>query len=142
MDKQAVFDFIRQKEEKLCVLATVAKDNTPECAVVGYAAKEDGTIVINTNRNTRKVANLKGNNTIAIVIGWNFAERNVQYEGTATIIDRDHDECASLEEFFFTTNPKARKFESPDTIFIRIKPTWVKMIDLTGDPKTEEFVVT
>lgn len=142
MDKQAIFDFIRQKEEKLCVLATTSKDNTPECAVVGYAAKDDGTIIINTNRHTRKIANLRENNTVAIAIGWSFADRNVQYEGIATIIERDQADFAALEHFFFTANPRARKFESPDTIFIQIKPTWVKMLDLTGDPKTEEFSLT
>lgn len=141
MDKQAIFDIIRQKEEKLCAIATVSKSHAPECAVVGYAAKADGTIVINTNKHTRKIANLRDNNRVALVIGWNFGDRNVQYEGTASIIEREHPEYAALEAFFFTTNPRAQKFESPDTILIKITPTWVKVIDLTGDPKTEEFAI-
>ena len=135
-----IFAFLKDKEEKLGVLATADKDGTPECAVVGYAAKDDGTIILNTNKNTRKVKNIKENNKVAVVIGWSFHDKNVQYEGTAEIIDRDHPEFTACEEFFFTTNPSAVKFKSPDTIHIRITPTFVKMLDLTvTPPQNAEF---
>lgn len=142
MNQQAIFEAIRQKEEKLCVLATATKDNRPECAVVGYAAKEDGTIIINTNRHTRKVGNIRQNNSVALAVGWNFGYRNFQYEGKAEIIEKDNPDFRSLEEFFFGQNPNAKKFQSPDTIFICIKPTWVRMLDLTVDPVvTKEFSI-
>jgi general stress protein 26 len=141
MDRQSALDLICQKEEKLCVIATVASNGLPECAVVGYAAREDGTIVINTNRHTRKIANLRENNRVAIVIGWSFGDQNVQYEGVAEIVERDNPRFSSLEDFFFTTNPSARKFKSPDTVFIHIKPTWIKVIDLRDEPRTEEFII-
>jgi general stress protein 26 len=142
MGKQAIFDFITHKEEKLCVLATATRLGIPECAVVGFAAKDDGVILINTNKNSRKIANIRENSKVALAIGWNFDERNFQYEGMAEVIERDNPAFADCEQFFFTANPGAEKFKSPDTIFIRVTPTWVRMIDLTqSPPATEELAI-
>jgi len=140
MGKQDIFDFLIQKKEKLCVLATVGGDNAPECAVVGYAAKEDGTICINTNTHTRKASNLRKNQHVALAIGWNFNDRNVQYEGKAEIVEREDPDFSEWEEFFFGVNPSAEIFKSPDTVFIKITPTWVRMTDLTKTPPAVDEV--
>ena len=140
MTQADIFTFLKEKEEKLGVLATANNTGVPECAVVGYAAKDDGTIILNTNKNTRKVKNIKENNKVALVIGWSFHDKNVQYEGMAEIIERGHPDFSDCESFFFSANPKAAKFKSPDTIHIRIAPTWVKMLDLTvTPPQNAEF---
>ena len=80
MTRAKLLEFVRA--HRLAVVATVSPDGNPQAAVVGFAATEDFDIVFDTVDATRKVANLRRNPAIALVIGWD-EERTVQIEGVA-----------------------------------------------------------
>lgn len=133
-----VRNFLKSKPEKLCVFSTVTKDGKPESSVVGYAIADDFTIIMSTKPTTRKISNLHENPHASFVTGWTFSEMNIQIDGTAQIVS-EGDEYTSLEEFFFGQNPAALKFKSPDTVFIKFTPVWMRSLDPTSHPpKVEE----
>jgi general stress protein 26 len=123
-----VLEFLKNKNPKLCVLTTASKNVKPQAALVGYAIKDDLTIVLSTRKGTRKYENLQDNNQVALVFGSGFSENNVQMDGIATIIEEGN-EYKQTDEFFFSQNPEAAKFKNPDTIFIVVKPHWIRFID-------------
>ncbi len=129
--------FLKNKNPKLCVLATASADGKPEAAVMGYAVQDDLTILLSTHKGNRKWQNLSKNSKVSLVFGWSFTEINIQYDGTATLIE-EGPQKKEVEEFFFSQNPAARKFETPDTIFIQVKPVWIRLSDLTQTPPTTE----
>src|SRR5205814_3855852 len=65
------------------VQSSVSALNHAQAAVVGFAVSEAFEIIFDTLDSTRKVANLRANPRIALVIGGLDAgdERTVQYEG-------------------------------------------------------------
>lgn len=135
--EQNIVENLKSKEVKLCVLATTSKDGQPEAGVMGYAVKDDLTIVLSTKKSAKKLRNISENNNVALVFGWDFGTLNIQYEGTARVIESG-DEYSKTESFFFSQNPAAAKFRSPDTIFIEIKPSWIRTTDPRNHPPTVE----
>jgi pyridoxine/pyridoxamine 5'-phosphate oxidase len=126
--------FLQSNPVKLCVFATASDVNQPWCAVMGYAAMDDFTIILSTHEGTRKWRNLMQNQKVALVFGWEFKGFNIQCEGVAEVIDgikESYNECA---DFFFTQNPQAAKFRSPTSIFIKIKPTWMRVTNFDHQP--------
>lgn len=129
--------FLKTREKKLCVISTVNEKNTPESAVVGYAVKDDLSLVISTNIKTRKWNNVKKNPHVSLVIGWDFNELSIQYEGIVSTLE-EGGEYVDLHMFFFDQNPAAGKFKSEGTAFILIKPTWIRITNPTTFPPTTE----
>ncbi len=137
--KEDVLRFLKEKKPKLCVLATSSIEAKPECAVVGYAVKDDLTIIVSTHKNSRKWNNVKENNKVALCIGWSFTEPYIQCDGVANLIEEGSNYQQS-EQFFFYENPDAAKFKTPDTIFIEVKPSWIRFTDFSSHPpKSEEL---
>lgn len=134
--EQKVLEFLKNRNPKLCTIATVTPSNTPTNTVVGYAVTEDLKILINTNLQTRKWKNLEQNKSVALVFGWSFEEINIQYEGTAELIDITNPKFQDLENFFFLQNIEARKFKSENTRIILISPKWLRLMDPTVTPPT------
>lgn len=135
--EQNIVEELKSKEVRLCVLSTSSKDGQPEAAVMGYAIKDDLTILLSTKKGTRKLKNISENNKVALVFGWDFGSLNIQYQGAARIIETGN-EYKDTENFFFSQNPAAAKFKSPDTVFIEVKPTWIRTTDPRNHPPTVE----
>lgn len=137
-----VLNFLKSRPEKLCVLSTANSSGKSESSVVGYAIEDDLTLIFSTKPDTRKVSNLKENNSASFVTGWTFSEMNIQIDGTVSVIT-DGEEYKKLDEFFFSQNPQALKFKSPDTVFLKFTPTWIRYLDPTvHPPKMEEKILS
>lgn len=78
MDKKQVLDFI--KKHRLAVLSTVNSNNKPESAVLEFGETDDFEIIFDTFSSTRKYKNLKQNNNVSLVIGWD-ENITIQYGG-------------------------------------------------------------
>ncbi len=132
-----IYTFLANRTKKLCVLST-SFCHYPESAVMGYAVKDDLTILLSTHANTRKIQNIRANEKVSLVFGWGFDEPNIQCSGKATIIEgEDREEYAT---FFYKMNPEAEKFRSSDTLFISIKLIWIRFSDFTvRPPRIEEI---
>lgn len=134
--KQKVLEYLKSINPKLCVIAT-ATDNKPECAVMAFVVLDDLSLIISTHSNTRKWENIGNNKNVAVTFGWDFIKPNIQYEGIATQVEpgKNHD---LHQKVYFEAHPELEKFKRPDTVFIKITPTWVRLTDLTAKPPTIE----
>lgn len=136
--KAKVLDFLKNRPVKLCAFATVSSDGQPWNAIMGYAVQDDLAIILSTHKGSRKYQNLQENTKVSVVIGWEFSGYNVQLEGEATFVE-DGEEYSKAEEFFFGQNPHAAKFKSPDTIYIIVTPTFMRVTNFNIiPPKAEE----
>ena len=119
----------------LAVQASVAVDGAPQAAVVGIVVSDDFEVLFDTAEETRKVANLRRDPRLALVIGGTTIgdERSVQYEGIA-----DEPAGAELERLkgvYFDSFPDGRERESWAGItYIRVRPSWIRYSDFTQLP--------
>jgi len=114
------------------VVATVGQDGTPQAAFVAIAATTDGELVFDAKRGSRKIANLRFNSRIAIVVG-GTDDTTLQCEGIADIPDgaeREHAARAYLAAF-----PQfAASLRDSEIVVVRVRPTWVRFGDYRTDP--------
>ena len=67
MDQEQFINFVRQRG--LAVIATRGADGAPQAALVGITATEQGELVFDTSRSSRKYRNLSAFAQVAMVIG-------------------------------------------------------------------------
>jgi nitroimidazol reductase NimA-like FMN-containing flavoprotein (pyridoxamine 5'-phosphate oxidase superfamily) len=115
MDKKEALDFV--SKNKLCVLATCI-NNKPEAATVVYVFNE-GNFYIGTNKDSRKLKNLRQNKEVAIVVGVSDELPSVQIEGKAEILTGETDKKA--RELFYNAGYK-KYSKDPGQIYLKIKP--------------------
>jgi len=133
MEPKSLLQFLRQ--HRLAVQSSVSALNHAQAAVVGFAVSEAFEIIFDTLDSTRKVANLRANPRIALVIGGLDAgdERTVQYEGIAD--EPSGAELERLTEIYYQVYPDGRTRRSwPGLIYIRVQPTWIRYSDYNRDP--------
>lgn len=125
MDRDALVQFARARG--LAVLATTSADGRPQAAVVGIAVTDDGDIVFDTIRTSRKFANLSRQPRVALVIGFDWAdEQTIQLEGTAAEIPPDSPAVAAYHRQFPTGRERAAW---PGIVYVRIRPDWGRYSD-------------
>lgn len=125
MNRAALLAFLRR--HRLCVQASVSDVAAPQAAVVGFGVSDNLDIVFDTLGTTRKMANLRRNPRIALVVGWE-EEQTVQIEGVA-----DEPEGAELERLksvYFAVYPDGPERQSwPHITYVRVRPTWARHSD-------------
>ncbi len=135
MTKEFLYHYING--HKYAVLSTVANNNTPESALIGFVVTKDLKIFFDTERSSRKYQNLIKNPAAALVIGWDN-ERTVQYEGKATIPT-----IHTLEDLFniyvnvFPEGKERRKLKN--TVYFCVEPTWIRYSDFNKTGSIEEL---
>lgn len=136
--KDKLLDILRKADPKLAAVATATEQGRPAIAVMAYAVQDDGTIVVSTHQASHKWKNLSGNKEIALTVGWQFDRPHVQVGGDATLLTGD--EAKEVAEAFYAANPQAKAFESPDSGYIVISPTWCRITEFVpdGPPAVEE----
>ena len=133
MSPRSLLQFLRQ--HRLAVQASASATHAAQAAVVGFAISDQFEIVFDTLDSTRKVANLRQNPTIALVIGGLTAgdERTVQYEGVAD--EPSGAELDRLTQVYYAVYPDGRSRRTwPGLIYIRVRPTWIRYSDYNVDP--------
>jgi general stress protein 26 len=94
--------------------------------VLVYTILDDFSVLVSTHKTSRKWINLQSNSHVALIFGGSFSGLNIQYEGTAELIES--------EEMYFTAHPETKMYKSEDTAFIKITPTWLRINDYTKHP--------
>lgn len=74
-------------DQSVGVISTVDKDNIPESATVNYLLDSDWMLYIITDKNSRKIQNLRQNSHIAFVVGTSSIPNTAQIQGIAEIIE-------------------------------------------------------
>lgn len=117
-------------EHDTCVLATVSADGKPQSATVGFSFGDDFSILIGTNKETRKYHNLQTNTEISLVVGVT-GPKTVQYEGIVKEVTAE-DLSGRLNRHFQKV-PGAKRFvgDSGQRYFL-ITPTWLRFTDYTA----------
>lgn len=120
------------REYRLAVVSTVGPDGAPQSAVVGCAVSDDLEIVFDTLDTTRKVANLRRDPRISVVIGWD-REMTAQVEGVADFPDGDERE--RIRAVYFQTYPDGRdRLAWPGITHVRVRPRWIRWSDFVQRP--------
>jgi len=127
MTRADLLAFMRQTP--YWVQATVASTGAPQAAVVGVVVTDDLELFFDTLSTSRKFENLRLNPRAAFVM-WE-GERTVQYEGMAD--EPQGEELARLKRLYFSRFPNGRRREQwPDTVYLRVKPSWLRYSDFGG----------
>lgn len=130
---------LKERPIKLCVLATSSSTAQPWCSVMGYAIGDNKTIILSTLKTTKKWKNLEENKKVGLLVGWDMETPSIHCEGIATLVT-DGDEHKKTSELFFSQNPYAAKFKTTNTVFIIIKPTFMRITDFrTAPPTVDEY---
>ncbi len=128
--KKIILDFI--KKHKIAVIATVSPENKPEAAVVEFGETDDFELIFDADKDSRKMQNIRKNNYVAFVIGWD-EDITIQYEGEAYEISDN--ELGDYKGMYFAKNPNAKKWEKVEGIkFFKVSPKWIRYSDLNKDP--------
>ncbi|MFF4500202.1 pyridoxamine 5'-phosphate oxidase family protein [Streptomyces sp. NPDC001401] len=125
MDRNALVQFVRAR--RLAVLATTSAGGHPQAEVVGIAATDEGDLVFDTTRASRKFANLCRQPRVALVIGFDWGdEQTVQLEGVAAEVAQDDPAVAA----YYEQLPSGRERAAwPDIVYVRVRPDWGRYSD-------------
>lgn len=129
MDRRELIDFLRARG--LGVIASRGPDGSPQAALVGIAATDEGEIVFDCSRGSRKYANVERDPAVALVVGWHD-EVTVQIEGSAQILGgADLERCKAA---YFEQYPDGQeRAASPEIAHIRVIPRWLRYSDYRPD---------
>ncbi len=129
MDRRELIDFVRARG--LGVIASRGPDGSPQAALVGIAATDEGEIVFDCSRGSRKYANIEHDPAVALVVGWDD-EVTVQVEGSAQILGgADLERCKAA---YFEQYPDGRdRAASPEIAHIGLIPLWLRYSDYRPD---------
>ena len=134
MTSDELVAFVRARA--LAVVATRGPDGSPEAALVGVAATDEGEIVFDTSKRSRKYRNLTDHPGVALVIGLDD-EVTVQCEGLADVpTGAAWRRCT---EAYFVQYPDGRERASDlDIGHVRVRVRWLRYSDYRTDSFTLE----
>ena len=128
MTKAELVAFLRR--HRWAVEASRDSSGAPQAAVVGFAVTDDLEVVFDTLDATRKVANLRADPRVALVIGWDD-EQTVQIEGTAD--EPPEPERQRLQRVYFSAFPDGPSRRTwPGITYVRVRPSWIRYSDFRG----------
>jgi len=122
------------RREQRGVLATTAANGAPEAALVGLAALDDGTLVLNAPASARKTANIRRQPRVALVIGAGPA-RSLQLEGVAEVLDGD--DRIRFAAAYDVQFPGSRSL-AEGFVVIAVRPQWIRDYDVEREPHAIE----
>jgi pyridoxine/pyridoxamine 5'-phosphate oxidase len=126
MTRAELIRFLR--EHRQGVVSTVSPSGAPEAALVGIAVTDELELVFDTLSTTRKVANLRANPRVAVVIGW-AGEQTAQLEGIA-----DEVTDARLRDAYYAVYPDGRERAAwKNLIYVRVRVTWARFSDFAAN---------
>lgn len=136
MTRAELLSFLRR--HRLAVEASAAKDGAPQAAVVGIAVSDELEIIFDTLEHTRKVANLRADPRVALVVGWD-ADATAQIDGVAHFPTGAELERARAAYFSVYPDGRAR-LTWPGITHIVVRPIRIRFSDFgTAPPVLAEF---
>ena len=130
IEKNQILEFV--KKNGLCVLSTVSPDNRSESAVMALTVKDDFTLLMNTEPNTRKISNLQTNPSVSLIVGGFNNDPSVQIEGVAIVLEGSAADLA--KNTMLAMHPELKDYLSPSGKFISVKPVWCRWSNFSQNP--------
>lgn len=138
--KEEVRDFLNS--QYLMQIATVNGDQ-PGVSVMLYTIDDDLNFYFGTHKGSFKIKNLAENPKVSLVV-WKFGEIQIQANGEAEpvedpdeqekILNQLADSATKDEEFW----PPLFRIKGDDYIIMKIKPNWMRVLDLTNNTVRQE----
>jgi PPOX class probable F420-dependent enzyme len=125
VDRAELVSFVRARG--LGVVATTGPTGSPEAALVGIAASDEGELIFDTSTRSRKLANLSSRPRVALVVGWDD-EVTLQVEGDAEVVGGD-DFGRCLAAYVAQYPDGAERARDPQIVLIRVQPMWGRLSD-------------
>jgi pyridoxine/pyridoxamine 5'-phosphate oxidase len=128
--KQDILNFFKKQEHT--VISTCGSNGQPEAALVGFGETDNLELIFGTFKSSKKYKNLKHNNKVAFVIGWNEDFITIQYEGVATELSAQ--EIEIYVPLYHKKVPSAAVYHThPEQTYFKVSPTWIRYSDLSGE---------
>ncbi|OIJ68478.1 hypothetical protein WN71_007860 [Streptomyces mangrovisoli] len=109
------------------VFSTLGPDGSPQSAYLTLAATDRGEIVLDARETSRKVANLRRDGRVSVVVGGRDGV-TLQAEGLADIPSGDERQrCADAYREAFPEF--APSLEDPAIVVVRVKILWARLGD-------------
>jgi len=125
MDRRGLVEFVRAHRDG--VLSTLGPDGAPQSAYLALTATDDGELVLDARAVSRKVANLRADPRVAVVVGGNDGA-TLQCEGVADVPSgTDREACAAAYAEAFPQF--AGSLADPAIVVVRIRLTWARFGD-------------
>jgi tRNA-Thr(GGU) m(6)t(6)A37 methyltransferase TsaA len=138
LTKGELLTFLRG--HRLAVQASVSPAGAPQAAVVGIAVSDELEIIFDTVDTTRKLANLRRNRHIELVVGWE-EEQTAQIAGTAD--EPTGDELERIRRVYFAVYPDGvERLSWKGITHVRVRPKWARYSDFRGsEPRIVELTL-
>ena len=130
MDQAAIHAFMGQF--RYGVVSSIARNGTPQSALVGIATTPALEIVFDTVKTSRKYPNLIERPSCSLVVGWG-GEQTVQLEGEA--FEPAGAELKRYQEAYFTVWPDGpARMKWPGIAYFVVRPRWLRYSDFEQSP--------
>ncbi|MGX5696736.1 pyridoxamine 5'-phosphate oxidase family protein [Agromyces soli] len=128
------------RAQRAGVVSTLATDGSPQAAYLTIAATERGELVFDAKPDSRKVANLRRDGRIAVVIG-GADGTTLQAEGRADLPEGE--ELARCTAAYLDAFPEfAGSFDTGTVVVLRVVLEWARHGDFRGAaPRMREVEV-
>lgn len=134
MNRQEMIDYVRAQSDG--IVATASLDGAPEAAYLAIAATDDGELVFDARVGSRKIANIRANPRVAVVLGGRD-DMTLQCEGVADLpTGPERERCAAAYASAFPQFE--RSLSNDDIVVVRITLSWARF----GDFRERPHVVT
>jgi hypothetical protein len=131
--KSELLEFIQG--HRRAVAATHALDGAPQAALISFVIDEQLQLFFDSFGSSRKVANLRRDPRLALVVGghWPGDDRTVQYEGTAD--SPAGLELERLKNLYLAAHPDGReRSQLPGITYFRVRPRWIRFTNFNTRP--------
>jgi Pyridoxamine 5'-phosphate oxidase len=133
--KKKLYDFMRAR--RLAVIATADGEARPEAALIDFAVTEALEIVFETTTATRKIANLRHNPRVALVIGWD-GDQTLQYDGLAE--EPGGQALERIRACYLSVFPEKTSHQNwPGNCYFLLRPLWIRFSNYYSPRTVEEY---
>lgn len=137
LDKDKVLQVL--KNNNLCVLSTADLSGKSESAIMVPVVRDDLKIIMCTAPDTRKLKNMNVNKNVSLIFGGFKDDPLLQIDGVVRILSEE--EKVEAIAFALSVRPEMKDYEIEEETFLEITPNWVRYIDYSQEPATEEMEI-
>lgn len=141
--RHQVFSFLTS--QVVAVISTVSPEITPEAATIMYVIDENWNMYLLTHKDSRKVANIKINPQVALVVGTTIVAHTVQIEGRAQLINETDPQYVVITQKFqenalLNRDPIYGVYKDNYTI-VKVTISWLRWLTFEQTTNKEVYTV-
>ncbi|MFD1827896.1 pyridoxamine 5'-phosphate oxidase family protein [Mumia zhuanghuii] len=136
MDREQMVAYVRARRDG--VVTTVGPGGAPQAAYVELTMTARGEVVFDARAASRKVANLRRDPRVALVVGGSDGT-TLQGEGEADV-PTGHDRARCVEAYVADLPQYEASLSVSGIVLLRIRLTWARHADHRADPAVIEDI--